>query len=224
MRITSPSLFGLAFAAVAGSTYVATGHRDFTVEVHQPLPRVYAAFGDLKRYSAELRSEGLNVPPITLTRPSDHELIFTAPSANPGQISRIAFNFEAAPGSTTTRVSAAIDVPPITMGVDGKDMYLAEDKVEARFREAIAKVGHELDQGNVQPASRAELGKWLALVALASNPKEFARYNDRVAHVRSEMDQLKANLERDGYEVRDGAEPGTLEWRHRDPDGPATSG
>lgn len=202
MRITSPSLFGLAFATVAGGAYVVTGHRDFSVEVHRPLPEVYSAFSDIRNFGSGLRAEGIDVPKVTVTRPSDHELVFTAPSANPGQISRIAFTFEAQPGSLDTRVSAAIDVPPIVMGIDGNDKVLSEEKVEARFREAITEMGAQLDQGNAPTAARAKLALLLDVVALASNPDKARIAMTRIEHAQADVARVKQSYEREGWSVQ----------------------
>lgn len=213
MRIASPSLIGMAFATIAGGTYVVTGHRDFTVDVHRPLPEVYSAFSDIRNFGSGLRNEGVDVPKVTVSRPSDHELVFTAPSANPGQISRVAFTFDSQPGSTLTRVSAAIDVPPIVMAIDGTDKVLSEDKIETSFREAIGEMGRQLDQGNSTISPRAKLALLLDQVAIASNPENMKKLAARVEHLKSGVDRVKRSLERDGYEVRYGPEPASLRWR-----------
>lgn len=208
MKIEAPGLVGLAFAAVAGGSYVVTGHRDFEVEIQRPLPEVYAAFSEIRMVGSGLRKEGFDVPKITVARPSNRELVFTTPSENPERVTRIAFTFEPGKDSVTTRVSAAIDVPPVVMRVDGQDKFLSEDKVEARFQELIGEIGKELNNRNSTVEAKYKLALLLDMVAIASHPQKLKAMTERVDRLNAEVEEIETRLESQGYEIdRGGHDP-----------------
>jgi hypothetical protein len=208
MKMEAPGLIGLTFAAVVGSGYVVTGHRDFEVEIKRPMPEVYAAFSEIRMVGSGLRNEGFDVPKITVARPSDHELVFVTASENPERVTRIAFTFERGKDSVTTRVSAAIDVPPVVMRVDGQDKFLSEAKVEAKLQELIGEIGKQLNNRNSTVEAKYKLALMLDMVAVASHPKKLKAMTERVDRVNAEVDEVEARLESQGYEIdRGGTEP-----------------
>ena len=184
----------LVIAGVGGGTYAITGKQDFIVDVGRPLPEVYETFKGVRTFGSGLRAEGFDVPEITVTRPSDHELVFTTPSANPEQSSRIAFTFAPGANPTTTRVTAAIDVPPVEMPTAGPDKVLSEDKVEAKFREAIADIAKDMNSGNSTTASANRLTVLLDTVAIASHPKVMGRMQARVERLKAAETRINGQL------------------------------
>ncbi|MBS0483100.1 MAG: hypothetical protein JSR96_13330 [Proteobacteria bacterium] len=199
MRIGAASATGAAIAAAMGGGYMASGNPDFTVEVHRSPEAVYAAFAQVNPSDTDFQTQGYAVSHITVTHPSDHELVFTTPSANAGQDVRVAFTF--APGSTpaSTKVTAAIDVPPIPMSVDGEDKVLSERKVEGKVRDAIGELAKQIDNGNSTSEASYKLATLLQMVAIASHPKKLQAVVERSEREASEHKRFKEKYESEGW-------------------------
>jgi hypothetical protein len=115
---------------------------------------------------------------VTITRPSDREIVFTIPASADVRGSRIAFTFSPAANGATL-VKAAIDVPAVPMPSEGQNKVLSEDKVEAKFREAIETMAKRLDAGQSVDLSQQRLSQVLDAVAIASNPAHAAALKAR---------------------------------------------
>lgn len=205
MQVVQTGFIALVLAAVGigGGGYVMSGSRDFTVEIGRPLPEVYETFSSIKTFGSGLRDEGFDVPETVVTRPSDHELVFTSPAADPTRSSRIAFTFEPGANSATTKVTAAIDVPPVQAYIDGERKELSEDKVEGQFREAIGDMAKQMNQGNSTSVPAHKLKLLLDVVAIASHPGEFEKMRARVEKLKAAETRINDQLRAEWKEKRD---------------------
>lgn len=193
----------LAGVGIGGSGYVMSGSRDFTVEIGRPLPEVYETFNGIKTFGSGLRDEGFDVPETIVTRPSDHELVFTSPASDPARSSRIAFTFEPGANNAMTKVTAAIDVPPVQTIIDGEQKQLSEDKVEAQFKEAIGDMAKQMNQGNSTSVPAHKLNLLLDVVAIASHPGEFEKMRVRVEKLQAAETRINDQLREEWKEKRD---------------------
>lgn len=202
MNIGQVSAAGAALAAVMGAGYAASGSPDFSVEVHRAPDAVYSAFSAINPSDTDFQAAGMPVQHITVTRTPGQAIVYSAPTANEGQPLRIALTF--APGSdpASTKVTAAIDVPPVAMSVDGTDKYLSEDKVEAKLRDAIGDMAKRIDDGNSTTVASYKLATMLQLVAVASHPDKLKAVVERSeAEVAAARDTRK-RMEREGWKFR----------------------
>jgi hypothetical protein len=181
-------LLGMMGVGSVGA-WAAYGSDDFSVTVHRSLPETYAAFSAVHTFGGELRKYGVHRAKVTISRPSDREIVFTIPSSAEAEGSRIAFALSPAANGATL-VSAAIDVPPVPMTHEGRNLVLSEAKVEAHFREAIENMARRLDAGQPVEASQQQLSKMLDMVAIASNPEDAAVIRARIEH----LDQVSKRL------------------------------
>ena len=180
MRIAG--LLGVAGATLAGGYYF-SGTNDFAVTVHRPMPEVYSTFSGLRTFNDGLQRAGLASVHVNTARPSDHELIYSAGSADSKQTMRIAFTFEAGASPGETIVHAAIDVPPVDMpapaGKHGR-YVLSESKVEKAIQASVADLAADLDAGRSPEHSANKLNMMLDLVAIVSQPGEYQKTLNKV--------------------------------------------
>jgi hypothetical protein len=203
MRIGPASAVGAAIAAAMGGSYAASGSPDFSVEVHRSPAAVYAAFAEINPSDTDLQAAGFTVPHVSVSRVSAHELVFTSPTANENQPIRIAFSFAPGSNSATTKVTAAIDVPPIPLSIDGTDKYLSEDKVEAKIRDAIGELAKQIDNGNSTRSASYKLATILEMVALASHPKQLKAAMERSEAEAAEHQEFRSRYESEGWRFND---------------------
>ena len=203
MKVGTVGLIVMTVAAVAGGGYKVSGAQDFSVEVRRPASEVYSAFSGVMMLQSGARAAGFVTPKVSVSRPSDRELIFSIPSARAGQNARIALKFEPGKSPSSTLVTSAIDVPPVEMVVDGSQVILSEDKVENEFRRSIAAIGKRLDQHSSTTVAQYEFRRLIDMVALAANPDQAAAYRAEAQRRMDEIYRTKANLEAQGYHVAD---------------------
>lgn len=200
MNIGQVSAAGAVLAAAMGAGYAASGSPDFSVEVHRSPDAVYAAFAAINPSDTDFQAAGMPVQHITVTRKPGQEIVFSAPTANEGQPLRIALTFAAGDAPATTRVTAAIDVPPVPMSVDGTDKVLDEDKVEARLRTAIGDMAKRIDDGNSTTVASYKLATMLQLVAVASHPSKLKAVVDRAEAEAAATRDRRKRMEREGWQ------------------------
>lgn len=172
MRIIG--LLGFTGAALAGG-YAFSGTNDFAVTVHRPMAEVYSTFSGVRTFNGGFRQAGLATVHVSTSRPSDHELIYSAGDGDTTKTIRIAFTFEPGGNADETVVRAAIDVPPVEMNMHGKRYYLSEAKVERQIEKSVSAIASDIDTGRSPDDDTAKLNQMLDMVALASQPAEFQK-------------------------------------------------
>ncbi|MFM5885108.1 MAG: hypothetical protein ACKOQ3_07270 [Novosphingobium sp.] len=202
MNIGQVSAAGAALAAVMGAGYAASGSPDFSVEVHRAPDAVYSAFSAINPADTDFQAAGMPVQHITVTRTPGREIVFSAPTANDGQPLRIALTFAPGGDAASTKVTAAIDVPPVPMRVDGTDKYLSEAKVEAKLRDAIGDMAKRIDDGNSTTVASYKLATMLQMVAVAAQPAKLKAVVERSEAEQAAARVTRKRMERDGWKFR----------------------
>lgn len=192
-------MVGTVIAATLGVGYAASGSPDFAVEVHRAPATVYEAFAAINPSDTPFHTAGMPTQHIVVSRVSGQSVIFSADTANAGQPLRIALSFAPGSGPATTRVTAAIDVPPVPMNIDGTDKVLSEDKVEAKVREAIGAMAKRIDDGNSTTEAGYKFATLLELVAVASHPQKLKAAVERGEAVAAKEKTFRERYEKDGW-------------------------
>lgn len=143
---------------------------DFAVDIRGSLPEVYKEFSSITTNGRGFGSAGFGMPKVKVGRPSDHELVFTAPSTLPDKPSRVAFAFTPGTEPGMTHVSATIDIPRIAMPESGDAMYLSESKVEGHFKDAVGDLALQMNADRSTAKAIDRLAVLLDLLAITSNP------------------------------------------------------
>lgn len=130
---------------------------DFSVGVKQSPAEVIAAIGDI---DFSLEKERLGNFEVAITRPSDHEIVYTIPAyeftKSKGE-SVIHLTLEPLDGGST-RIHAVVDVPAVRMLVGEPNKVLSEHKVEQELRTVLTR-----------SASADKMHALLTAVAVASS-------------------------------------------------------
>lgn len=203
MQIGQVSALGAVLIGVMGASYAVTGNPDFQVEVHRSPEAVYAAFATVNPADTEFQAQGLPVQHVTVTREPGRRIVFFSPTANDGQPLQIALTFTAGNAPATTLVTAAIDVPPVPMQVDGTDKFLSEDKVEAKMREAIGELAKRIDNGNSTTAASSKFATLIEAVAVAAHPQKLKAAVETTEAKMKAAKEFRERYERDGWQFKD---------------------
>lgn len=202
MNIGQVSTGGALIAAVLGAGYAASGSPDFSVEVHRSPAAVYEAFAAVNPSDTDFQSEGMPTQHVIVTRKPGQEIVFTTETDNEGQPMRIALTFAPGNNPASTKVTAAIDIPPVPMSVDGTDKVLSEDKVEGLVKEAINGMAERIDDGNSATVASHKFATLLQLVAVASHPQKLKAVIERSKAEAAQAKAFRQRYEKDGWQFR----------------------
>jgi hypothetical protein len=203
MQIGQVSTVGAVLIGVMGAGYAVTGNPDFEVKVHRSPEAVYAAFATVNPANTVFQEYGLPVQHVTVTREPGRRIVFFSPTENDGQPLQIALTFAAGSAPATTLVTAAIDVPPIPMRVDGTDKYLSEDKVETQVREAIGELAKRIDDGNSTTSASHKFATLIEAVAVASHPQKLKAAVETTEAKKKAAKEFRERYEADGWQFKD---------------------
>lgn len=173
---------------------------DFAVDIRGSLPEVYKTFSGITSNGHGLRGGGFGMPKVAVSRPSDHELVFTAPSAKADEPSRIAFAFTPGKEPGMTHVSATIDVPRIAMPDSGENMYLSETKIEDSFKDAVEDLARRMNADRSTSHAVDQLAVLLDTVAIASNPAKLRMVQAEIAESEARFSRFDEDEDADSGE------------------------
>ncbi|MCC6828817.1 MAG: hypothetical protein IT550_11395 [Novosphingobium sp.] len=135
------------------------GGEDFAVEVERSPAQV---IGLLREMTFTQEQQALKGFRITMTRPNDHEIVYTIPAVErPGKPtgeSVIRLTLDPVRNGAATTIHAAVDVPPVRIMMGQPNKVLSEVKVERELRTVLRGL-----------SSTRDLRSLLSAVAIASN-------------------------------------------------------